>query len=176
MPGQAKLKLGGSPPGHNGLKDIHAQLGSADYWRLRLGIGHPGVKAEVINYVLKRPSPIDREAIDKSIEQSLSGTRSRPGRRDGAGDHEDQRAAAAAEAAEARSPSADGAADDPAGAADADIDKARRVMKALLPDSLAAGRCASPPRTVPAQTVFRCGNEYTRVPCAEGRRIDVSDR
>ena len=73
MPGQAKLKIGGSPAGHNGLKDIHAQLGSADYWRLRLGIGHPGVKAEVTNYVLKKPSPVEREEIDKSIEQSLSG-------------------------------------------------------------------------------------------------------
>ena len=73
MPGQARLKLGGSPAGHNGLKDIHAQLGSADYWRLRLGIGHPGVKAQVIDYVLKRPSPEHRSEIDKSIEQSLSG-------------------------------------------------------------------------------------------------------
>ena len=45
MPGQVKIKLGGSAAGHNGLKDIQAQLGSADFWRLRLGIGHPGVKA-----------------------------------------------------------------------------------------------------------------------------------
>ena len=73
MPGHAKLKLGGSPAGHNGLKDIHAQLGSADYWRLRLGIGHPGVKSEVVNYVLKRPSTEHRAEIEKSIEQSLSG-------------------------------------------------------------------------------------------------------
>jgi peptidyl-tRNA hydrolase, PTH1 family len=48
MPGQARLKLGGSAAGHNGLKSIQAQLGTADFWRLRLGIGHPGVKAEVI--------------------------------------------------------------------------------------------------------------------------------
>jgi PTH1 family peptidyl-tRNA hydrolase len=73
MPGHAKLKQGGSPAGHNGLKDIHAQLGTADYWRLRLGIGHPGVKSEVINYVLKKPGADDRAEIDKSIEQSLSG-------------------------------------------------------------------------------------------------------
>ena len=72
LPGQVKLKLGGSHAGHNGLKDIHAQLGSPDYWRLRLGIGHPGVKAEVVNYVLKKPSAEHREAIDKSITQSLS--------------------------------------------------------------------------------------------------------
>ena len=71
MPGQAKLKLGGSHAGHNGLKDIHAQLGSADYWRLRLGIGHPGVKAEVINYVLRKPAPEQREAIEKSIDDAL---------------------------------------------------------------------------------------------------------
>jgi PTH1 family peptidyl-tRNA hydrolase len=45
VPGQAKLKFGGSHAGHNGLRDIHAQLGTGDYWRLRLGIGHPGIKA-----------------------------------------------------------------------------------------------------------------------------------
>ena len=72
MPGQVKMKLGGSHAGHNGLKDIHAQLGSADYWRLRLGIGHPGVKAEVVDYVLRKPPKEQREAIDKGIEQSLT--------------------------------------------------------------------------------------------------------
>jgi peptidyl-tRNA hydrolase, PTH1 family len=72
QPGQMKLKLGGSPAGHNGLKDIHAQLGSADYWRLRLGIGHPGVRAEVVDYVLRKPSPEHREAIEKCIETSLA--------------------------------------------------------------------------------------------------------
>ena len=71
LPGHAKMKLGGGHGGHNGLKDIHAQLGSADYWRLRLGIGHPGVKAEVVNYVLRKPPAEQREAIDKSIAQSL---------------------------------------------------------------------------------------------------------
>src|SRR6478752_5887502 len=73
LPGQVKLKLGGSHAGHNGLKDIHAQLGSADYWRLRIGIGHPGVKSEVINYVLKKPSAEHRVEIEKSIEQAISG-------------------------------------------------------------------------------------------------------
>ena len=72
MPGHVKMKLGGSHAGHNGLKDIQAQLGSADFWRLRLGIGHPGVKAEVVNYVLRKPIAAEREAIDKSIEQSLT--------------------------------------------------------------------------------------------------------
>ncbi len=71
LPGQAKLKFGGSAAGHNGLKDIHGMLGTLDFWRLRLGIGHPGVKAEVVNYVLKKPSPDQREAITKSIDQSL---------------------------------------------------------------------------------------------------------
>ena len=72
LPGHVKLKLGGSHAGHNGLKDIQAQLGSADFWRLRLGIGHPGVKAEVVDYVLRKPPAEQREAIDKSIEQSVS--------------------------------------------------------------------------------------------------------
>jgi PTH1 family peptidyl-tRNA hydrolase len=71
MPGQARLKLGGGHAGHNGLKDIHAQLGSPDYWRLRLGIGHPGVKAEVIDYVLRKPAPEQRELIELSIARSV---------------------------------------------------------------------------------------------------------
>ena len=72
LPGQAKLKLGGSAAGHNGLKDIHAQLGTPDYLRLRLGIGHPGVRAEVVDYVLRKPASEQREAIEKSIELSLT--------------------------------------------------------------------------------------------------------
>jgi PTH1 family peptidyl-tRNA hydrolase len=71
LPGQAKLKLGGSAAGHNGLKDIHGMLGSPDFWRLRLGIGHPGVKAEVVNYVLKKPAPDQRDAIESSIDKTL---------------------------------------------------------------------------------------------------------
>ena len=72
LPGQVKMKFGGSPAGHNGLKDIQAQLGSTDFWRLRLGIGHPGVRAEVVDYVLRKPMAEHREAIDKSIEQALT--------------------------------------------------------------------------------------------------------
>ena len=72
MPGQAKLKIGGSSAGHNGLKDIEAQLGSAGFWRLRLGIGHPGVKSEVVDYVLRKPKPEEREAIEKRIEESMT--------------------------------------------------------------------------------------------------------
>jgi len=66
-----KLKQGGSAAGHNGLKDIVAQLGTTDFWRLRLGIGHPGVKSEVIHYVLKKPSPEHRAAIDQCIVRTL---------------------------------------------------------------------------------------------------------
>jgi PTH1 family peptidyl-tRNA hydrolase len=69
--GQMKLKQGGSAAGHNGLKDMHAQLGAPDFWRLRLGIGHPGVKAEVVDYVLRKPSREQRDAIDECIERSL---------------------------------------------------------------------------------------------------------
>lgn len=70
-PGHAKLKKGGGHAGHNGLRDIHAQLGSPDYWRLRLGVGHPGDRAEVINWVLKKPSQDDRIAIEQSMDRSL---------------------------------------------------------------------------------------------------------
>jgi PTH1 family peptidyl-tRNA hydrolase len=71
MPGQAKIKCGGGHAGHNGLRDIHAQLGSADYWRLRLGIGHPGVKAEVVDYVLRKPTAEHRELIEQTIARSV---------------------------------------------------------------------------------------------------------
>lgn len=71
VPGQAKLKFGGSHAGHNGLRDIHAQLGTGDYWRLRLGIGHPGVKSEVINWVLKKPLAEQRTAIEDCISRTL---------------------------------------------------------------------------------------------------------
>ena len=70
-PGQAKLKLGGSAAGHNGLKDIQAQLGSADFWRLRIGIGHPGSREEVIHWVLRKPASDQRELIHDSINKSV---------------------------------------------------------------------------------------------------------
>lgn len=71
VPGEAKLKRGGSHAGHNGLRDIHAQLGTADYWRLRIGVGHPGDKAEVVSWVLKKPMLEHRKAIDESIHRSV---------------------------------------------------------------------------------------------------------
>ncbi len=70
-PGEAKLKLGGSHAGHNGLRDIHAQLGTDQYWRLRLGIGHPGNRAEVLHWVLKKPVLDHRIAIDQTIDRAL---------------------------------------------------------------------------------------------------------
>jgi PTH1 family peptidyl-tRNA hydrolase len=71
LPGQLKFKKGGGHAGHNGLRDIHAQLGTPDYWRLRIGIGHPGVKSEVVDYVLRKPKPEAREAIEDSIRRTL---------------------------------------------------------------------------------------------------------
>lgn len=69
VPGEAKVKLGGSST-HNGLRDITAQMG-ADYWRLRIGIGHPGVKSEVLSWVLKKPLLEQRLLIDETIARGL---------------------------------------------------------------------------------------------------------
>ena len=71
QPGIAKLKQGGGVAGHNGLKDIAARLSSLDFWRLRLGIGHPGDRDQVADYVLRKPAPEDRAALEASIERSL---------------------------------------------------------------------------------------------------------
>ena len=70
-PGQVKLKRGGGHAGHNGLRDTHAQLGSSDYWRLRIGIGHPGDRTDVANWVLKKPPTDQRTLIEDSIAHSL---------------------------------------------------------------------------------------------------------
>ena len=70
-PGEAKLKRGGGHGGHNGLRDIHAQMGTDDYWRLRIGIGHPGNKAEVANWVLKKPPLDDRITIDQTLDRCI---------------------------------------------------------------------------------------------------------
>ena len=70
-PGTAKMKQGGGIAGHNGLRDISHRLGSHDYWRLRLGIGHPGDKNAVADYVLHKPSAEDRAAIDEAIARSI---------------------------------------------------------------------------------------------------------
>jgi PTH1 family peptidyl-tRNA hydrolase len=70
-PGAARIKQGGGIAGHNGLKDISQRLGTHDYWRLRLGIGHPGDKDMVADYVLHKPSAEDRQAIDGSVARAL---------------------------------------------------------------------------------------------------------
>jgi PTH1 family peptidyl-tRNA hydrolase len=69
-PGTARLKLGGGHGGHNGLRDIITHCG-ADFWRLRLGIGHPGDRSQVIDYVLQRAAPVDEEALLSAIDGAL---------------------------------------------------------------------------------------------------------
>ena len=71
IPGEAKLRFAGSHAGHNGLRDIHEKLGSDAYWRLRLGIGHPGAKSEVLKWVLQKPTLDQSILIDQCIERSL---------------------------------------------------------------------------------------------------------
>ncbi|BCL67120.1 peptidyl-tRNA hydrolase [Haemophilus haemolyticus] len=69
-PGTAKLKQGGGHGGHNGLKDIVAQLGNNNnFYRLRIGIGHPGHRDLVAGYVLNKPSPADRDALEKVLDE-----------------------------------------------------------------------------------------------------------
>jgi len=73
-PGIARMKKGGSSGGHNGLKDITAALGTQDYWRLRLGIGHPrtlGLQQPVADFVLHRPRKDEQVLIEESIDKSL---------------------------------------------------------------------------------------------------------
>ena len=70
QPGTAKLKLGGGHGGHNGLKSIQTSLGSNNFWRLRIGVGHPGDKSKVIGYVLNKPSTIEMQLIQESIINS----------------------------------------------------------------------------------------------------------
>jgi peptidyl-tRNA hydrolase, PTH1 family len=70
-PGQLRLKFGGGMGGHNGLKDITSHLGTQDYWRLRIGIGHPGDRNEVVNYVLKPPRREEQVEIESAIERAI---------------------------------------------------------------------------------------------------------
>jgi PTH1 family peptidyl-tRNA hydrolase len=75
-PGEVRLKFDGGVAGHNGLKDIRAQLGTAQFWRLRLGIGHPRESAipqqAVVDYVLRPPRPDELPAIDEAIGRALA--------------------------------------------------------------------------------------------------------
>jgi PTH1 family peptidyl-tRNA hydrolase len=69
-PGVARLKMGGGHGGHNGLKDIIAHLGTRDFWRLRIGIGHPGDRVEVSGYVLGDPRRDESELIDDAMQHA----------------------------------------------------------------------------------------------------------
>ena len=69
-PGNIKLKLGGGHGGHNGLKSIISSLQSNNFWRLRIGIGHPGHKSLVTNFVLKAPIKHEMENIEGGIFNS----------------------------------------------------------------------------------------------------------
>lgn len=71
LPGAAKLKLGGGVGGHNGLKDIAAALGTPGFWRLRLGIGHPGDRSLVSGYVLGAPPPAELTAIEQALDRCM---------------------------------------------------------------------------------------------------------
>src|SRR5205823_14035448 len=75
-PGSVKLKFGGGSAGHNGLKDVVAQLGSGEFWRLRLGIGHPRdlelSQQEVVDYVLHPPRAEEKLLIDDAIARALA--------------------------------------------------------------------------------------------------------
>jgi len=70
--GRIKLKTGGGHGGHNGLRDICTQLGSSAFHRLRVGIGHPGHKDQVLNYVLGKPQLHDRELILSAIDKAIA--------------------------------------------------------------------------------------------------------
>ncbi len=67
LPGVARLKKGGGHGGHNGLKDIMTHLHTPDFWRLRLGIGHPGQRGAVVDYVLKAPRREEAELIEAAM-------------------------------------------------------------------------------------------------------------
>ena len=69
-PGTAKLKFGGGHGGHNGLKDIVAHLGSPDFWRVRIGIGHPGDRTQVVNYVLQIPGREEAGLIEQAMQRA----------------------------------------------------------------------------------------------------------
>jgi len=69
-PGTARFKQGGGHGGHNGLRDTITHCGP-EFWRLRLGIGHPGDRSQVIDYVLQRAAPADEQAVVQSIDMAL---------------------------------------------------------------------------------------------------------
>ena len=70
QPGTIRLKQGGGNGGHNGLRDIQAHLSVPDFWRLRLGIGHPGERNEVVNYVLNAPRKEEQGLIEEALQHA----------------------------------------------------------------------------------------------------------
>lgn len=71
-PGTVRLKNGGGHGGHNGMRDVISHLGSKDFLRLRIGVGHPGHSDQVSDYVLGKPSASDRRLIDDTIDAGLA--------------------------------------------------------------------------------------------------------
>lgn len=71
-PGIARLKYAGGHGGHKGISDIIRHVNTPNFYRLRLGIGHPGDRSQVSNYVLSRPSTSEREGIQSSIDQTMA--------------------------------------------------------------------------------------------------------
>jgi len=69
--GSVRLKMSGGHAGHNGLRDIISALGTKDFLRMRLGIGHPGTKKQVVDFVLGVPSREDDQKIHESIQNGL---------------------------------------------------------------------------------------------------------
>ncbi len=70
-PGTVRLKQGGGHGGHNGLRDLIPHLGGSDFLRLRIGIGHPGHRDDVVGYVLNAATPEERAAIDRAIDNAV---------------------------------------------------------------------------------------------------------
>jgi len=70
-PGTVRLKKGGGHGGHNGLRSIFSHLGSPEFWRLRIGIGHPGQAEQVLPWVLGRPRPEEEKAIRTAIDRAV---------------------------------------------------------------------------------------------------------
>lgn len=68
-PGVCRLKSGGGHGGHNGLRDLFSHVGK-DFWRLRIGVGHPGSREQVVNFVLGRPSRDESIVIERSLDQA----------------------------------------------------------------------------------------------------------
>ena len=72
VPGRSRFKIGGGHGGHNGLRDISSRLGTANFLRIRIGIGHPGLNEDVARFVLRKPPLSEQKLIEEAIDQSIS--------------------------------------------------------------------------------------------------------